>query len=431
MEDKFLRILNDRGIQGELVQIRSYRFVVNFEHNRFKGIEEGETSGIAVRVKKNGKFGFSFSTDVNDIEGVIARALENAEFSQEAIFDFASDKNFPEVLCYDEEVTNMSRDEIINQGKEVIDYVDSLKSGIQAFFSGSKNIIEEKITTTSGFSGVFKKSVASLQIGGMFNEEGNFLWVYGSLARSAKKLLDVEILKNKIKENLKDAGKNVQIESGMFPVIFTPFSIEYLLLPFVVAINGRNVVKGTSVLKDSLNETIFSKNLTIINDPLMPYGISTVPFDDEGIPSQKREIISNGKLINYLNDLYSATKLNLEPGNASRSLSTLPSPSPSNIVIKSGTEKLSDMLKLKKGIIIESLMGVQMGNVSGGEVTGNIDLGYLVENGEIVGRIKDAMISVNIMDALKDVVLSDTTTWTMGIVAPYVLIPSAPISTKL
>jgi PmbA protein len=62
---------------------------------------------------------------------------------------------------------------------------------------------------------------------------------------------------------------------------------------------------------------------------------------------------------------------------------------------------------------------------------GNIDLGYLVENGEIIGRIKDAMISINIVDALKDVVLSEENAWTTGIVSPYILIPSAPISTKL
>jgi PmbA protein len=325
----------------------------------------------------------------------------------------------------------MSRDEIINQGKEAIEYITSLKSGIQAFFSMSKNILEEKIITTSDFSGGFKKSVASAQMGGIFNEEGNFLWVYGSLARSSKNLLNVDMLKDKLKKNLEGAERNVKINSGLYPVIFTPYSSEYLLLPFAIAINGRNVIKGTSVLKDKLNETIFSKNLTIVNDPLMPYAISTAPFDDEGIPSRRKEIISQGKLLNYLTDLYSAKKLNLEPGNASRSLSTLPSPSPSNIVIENGTEKLSDMLKVKKGIIIESLMGVQMGNVSGGEVMGNIDLGYLVENGEIIGRIKDAMISINIVDALKDVVLSEENAWTTGIVSPYILIPSAPISTKL
>jgi PmbA protein len=431
MEDKFLRILNEKNVSGELMQIQSYRLVVNFEHNRFKGIEEGETSGIAVRVKKDGKFGFSFSTDVTDIERVINRALENAKFSQEAIFDFARNKDVPEVFCFDDEIVNMSRDEIINQGKEAIEYITSLKSGIQAFFSMSKNILEEKIITTSDFSGGFKKSVASAQMGGIFNEEGNFLWVYGSLARSSKNLLNIDMLKDKLKKNLEGAERNVKINSGLYPVIFTPYSSEYLLLPFAIAINGRNVIKGTSVLKDKLNETIFSKNLTIVNDPLMPYAISTAPFDDEGIPSQRKEIISQGKLLNYLTDLYSAKKLNLEPGNASRSLSTLPSPSPSNIVIENGTEKLSDMLKVKKGIIIESLMGVQMGNVSGGEVMGNIDLGYLVENGEIIGRIKDAMISINIVDALKDVVLSEENAWTTGIVSPYILIPSAPISTKL
>jgi PmbA protein len=75
-------------------------------------------------------------------------------------------------------------------------------------------------------------------------------------------------------------------------------------------------------------------------------------------------------------------------------------------------------------------MGVQMGNVNGGEVTGNIELGYLIENGEIAGRVKDAMISLNIMDALKDIVLSEETIWTDFLLSPYILIPNASISTK-
>lgn len=431
MEEKFLQIMKQRGLSGELMEVKVYKFSVNFENNRFKSIEEGETSGIAVRLKKNNKLGLSYSTNSEDIEGTVQHAYENADVSQEVNFDFAGPSNVPDTLCFDRDIENLDRNEIVNTGKENIDFIGSLREGVQGFFSMSKEIVSERILTTEGFSGKYNKSILSSQMGGVDAQEGNFLWVFGEIGRASKNLLDIGILREKIKKNFKDAEKNVKIESGKYTVIFTPFSVGYLLLPFQFAFNARNVVKGTSILKDKLNQEVFSKNLTIINDPLLPHGIATAAFDDEGVPSERKDLVFRGKSVNYLTDLFSANKLNLKPGNASRGLSTSPVPSSANILIEPGNEKLKDILKVKKGIIIESLMGVQMGNVNGGEVTGNIELGYLIENGEIAGRVKDAMISLNIMDALKDIVLSEETIWTDFLLSPYILIPSAPISTKL
>lgn len=430
MEEKFLKIMKEKCLSGELMEVKVNKFSVNFENNRLKNIEEGETSGVAVRLKKNNKLGFSYSTDSEDIVGTVERAYENANVSPEVNFDFAGPVNIPAPICFDKDIVNLDRKEIIDTGKENIDFLRSLREGVQGFFSMSKHIISKKILTTEGFSCNYNKSILLSQIGGVYAEEGNILWVFGEMGRTSKHLLDIGILREKIKKNFEDAEKNVKIERGRYPVIFTPFSAVYLLLPFQFALNARNVIKGTSILKDKLNKQTFSNNLTIINDPLLSYGIATTPFDDEGIPSERKALILQGRPVNYLTDLFSANKLNLKPGNASRDLSTPPAPSFANIAIEHGNLTLQDILKVKNGIIIESLMGVQMGNVNGGEVTGNIELGYLVENGEIRGRVKDAMISLNIMDALKDILVSQETIWTDYLLSPYILIPDVSIATK-
>ena len=83
----------------------------------------------------------------------------------------------------------------------------------------------------------------------------------------------------------------------------------------------------------------------------------------------------------------------------------MPAPSISAMVFEQGDTRFEDMLRdLKEGIVIEELIGAGQGNVLGGDFSGNVLLGYKVENGEIVGRVKDTMISGNIYEALKELI---------------------------
>jgi predicted Zn-dependent protease len=83
------------------------------------------------------------------------------------------------------------------------------------------------------------------------------------------------------------------------------------------------------------------------------------------------------------------------------------SPAPSAWMINAGKVAFADMLKdIKEGLLIEQLMGAEQGNVLGGDFSGNVLLGYKIEKGKIVGRVKDTMVSGNIYK-----ILSDNATW--------------------
>ena len=56
---------------------------------------------------------------------------------------------------------------------------------------------------------------------------------------------------------------------------------------------------------------------------------------------------------------------------------------------------------IKQGILVEQLLGAGQGNELGGDFRANLSLGFLIENGEVVGRVKDTMISGNVYEALK------------------------------
>jgi PmbA protein len=55
-------------------------------------------------------------------------------------------------------------------------------------------------------------------------------------------------------------------------------------------------------------------------------------------------------------------------------------------------------------VVVDQVLGAGQSNVLAGEFSVNLDLGYLVENGEIVGRLKDTMVAGNAFDAFNNIV---------------------------
>ncbi|MCR4395044.1 MAG: metallopeptidase TldD-related protein, partial [Dehalococcoidales bacterium] len=120
-------------------------------------------------------------------------------------------------------------------------------------------------------------------------------------------------------------------------------------------------------------------------------------------------------------------------GNGSRGRGGLVSPAPSAFIIPPGEATFEEMVKdIKEGLIIEQLMGAEQGNVLGGEFSGNVLLGYKIENGEITGRVKNTMVSGNVYQILKEVIaLGKTAKWVGGtLLAPHIYVPAVSVASK-
>jgi PmbA protein len=87
---------------------------------------------------------------------------------------------------------------------------------------------------------------------------------------------------------------------------------------------------------------------------------------------------------------------------------------------------------IKEGLVVEQLMGAGQGNILGGDFSGNVLLGYKVENGKIVGRVKDTMVSGNVYQVLKEIVaLGSEARWVGGFLqTPHIYCPSLSVAAK-
>jgi PmbA protein len=175
-------------------------------------------------------------------------------------------------------------------------------------------------------------------------------------------------------------------------------------------------MEGSSPIGKKLGETVFDTNLTILDNPLVPYNTGSCPCDDEAVPCQVTPLITKGVVSNFYYDLQTAARAKTKSTGNGQRQGGLPGPSYHACVVTPGTISFDDMVKnTKEGIIVEQLLGAGQGNMLGGDFSGNVLLGYKIENGEIVGRVKDTMISGNVYQLLKNITaIGSDTKWVSG-----------------
>ena len=91
-------------------------------------------------------------------------------------------------------------------------------------------------------------------------------------------------------------------------------------------------------------------------------------------------------------------------GNGMRmSLTSTPRATYSTLTLKPGEKTLDEMIAgMDKGIIVDQIMGAHQASMFSGDFSVSVSLGFVVENGKIVGRFKDGMLAGNVFTMLKD-----------------------------
>ena len=101
--------------------------------------------------------------------------------------------------------------------------------------------------------------------------------------------------------------------------------------------------------------------------------------------------------------------------------------------MEEGKVSFSEMIKdIKEGIIVDQVLGLGQGNIISGAFSNNVQLGYKIEKGKIVGRVKDVMIAGNAIEELKNIAaLGDKAKWVSGKYKfPHIYLKSLSVFTK-
>ena len=413
IEEKILDLALKDSDSAEIIYEEGESRSISFENNKLKSVYTKSIRGIGLRIIKDGKIGFSSTTDFRKPEQLVTNAIESAEFGQEAKFEFQTKNQFKDIKLFDENVVNYPIENGIQIGKETIEKALSVNPDYECGVSIGKGVSTCRLINSSGLDVSAQSTSFGTSIDILLVKDKGLLWV-GEGESSAKVADDLDKHITKALHDLKLAEKEIEISTASYPVIFTSKAIGTLLSTFETGCNGKMIQKGVSPLTGKLGQKIIDERISMYDDPTIDYADGSYIYDDEGVSAQRTPLFESGVLKNYIYDLQTAGIMNAKStGNGTRSFASQPSPGNSNVIIEPGEMKFEDMIKdMKRGILVDQVLGGGQSNILAGEFSVNIDLGFLVENGEIVGRVKDCMIAGNVFDVFNNIIaLGDKSDW--------------------
>jgi PmbA protein len=425
--------LKKEAEQVEVLSLQNEKTTVEYEANQLKTCTVAETKGTAVRVIRKGQLGFSASTDGTAQTKLAANALESAAYGDPASFSFPDPAPGPRVRTFDKAVADLPIARLVEMGKEILDLVLRVEPDARCNIGLERSIVTASIRNQKGLDVSFETSPLSLGLEIDRIEGDDVLILYDQLGTTVWDNDYLDFARNLV-EKLKKARTITSIQPGKMPVLFAPTGTLALGLPLSQGLNGKEVYKGTSPIKDKIGEKLFDEKITIIDDGTIDGKFASASYDDEGVPRRRNVLVEKGVLKGFIYDLKTAAQSGVEStGNASRQLFSPPAPSFTNFVIQPGQTPLKDILSgIDEGIIVEDLLGIGQGNIISGAFSNPLALAFKVEKGEIVGRVKDLSIAGNIYDLLKNVAaVSKEAQWVYNtFYAPYILIPEMNVAGK-
>jgi len=435
--EKLLQQACKKVDSAELFKVKSKTVPVNFEVNRLKSIDISESEEKALRVINKGRIGFSSFAGSEGFDLMIEKAAATSEFGSAASFDFPEEAKRSEkkkINIYDRKVEDKSIEEMIKIGEDILGRVRDFNRKLRCDVTIVKDCNEIEYFNSRGGNFSYSKTAIAYSMMVQQIENQDMLMVYSSI-ESGEDNLEVEELTSEIIENLKWGDKIVPVDSGKMPVIFTPKAALVLILPIISGLNGKMVLKKISPLTSHKNKKLWSDLLTFYSDGTIDFAAGSAPFDDEGIEMKRVSLVEKGEIKNFYYDLQTAGIAGVEStGNGLRAGSqSEPVPSISNLVMEEGKVSFSEMIKdIKEGIIVDQVLGLGQGNIISGAFSNNVQLGYKIEKGKIVGRVKDVMIAGNAIEELKNIAaLGDKAKWVSGKYKfPHIYLKSLSVFTK-
>jgi PmbA protein len=438
-----LEDLAKRAHGAEIHEVRSFQMPVRFLAGMLASVRAVETAGRALRVIKDGRLGFSTTTDLADRMTVVQNALESAQFGDRVSFDFPVHQQAQTVGCFDVGVDQLDEARLIALGEEIVDTVRDYDPELLVDVTLTKEVEEVRLLNTSGLELCDQRTLFSIEAKATRTREGEILIVRDEA--SSRRVRDVNglALAENIVDRLRRAEVTAEVESKAMTVVLDSIGSFALLLPLIFGLDGRQVYLGASPLGDKVGQGVLDSRITLVDDARLGFAPRSAPWDDEGVSTTKKPLIERGVLRQFLYDLKTAAQAGaLSTGNGFKSgglfggggFRQQPGVSAASWLIPPGSRSPEQILEdLGEALLVEQVIGLGQGNIMAGEFSVNVSLGFLVRKGEIVGRVKNTMIAGNAYDLLRDqlIALGDRSEWVAGMLrTPAIAVDGVGVVSK-
>jgi PmbA protein len=410
--DRILRMARDRGgrdLIAECVLRSGAELSARIRRGEPELVEEAGTRSAGLRVIQDKRVATTSTSDLTDagIERFVADAVELVALSQQDPFAGPAP---PGLLCDPAAAPDLDLYDPAGGGIDAARAIAVAKEGEAAAFAFDPRITNSEgatfgrtagggaIVLSSGFRATFKGSYQSLSVVPIAADEGgkNRRGSHWTARRHLAELDPAaEVGREAARRTLRKLGART-VPTCEVPVVFDPDAARSILGMLAGCVMGSAIWRKSSYLVGREGTRVASDLVDVVDDPLMPRGPGSRPFDGEGLASRKNAVVEKGVLRTYLCDSYSARKLGREStASASRGGGAGVGPSTSNFVLQPGTDSNAAIVKATaRGLYVTEMMGFGFNSVTGDFSRGAA--GFWIEGGELAYPVSEVTISLNV-----------------------------------
>ena len=377
--------------------------------NEVNGFSSSTEGGVCFRALVEGQMGYASTEDLSpeEAKAIVMRARENAgvleveeeQFFGEAggVYETFEKKEYPLPETAELIAAALKGQELAyGADPRVVDgtstVVMRLKESIALYNSKGLDLSQEVSAALTYTAAVVKEG-----------EEMNNAFKFKS--GSIQDWKQEELVKEAVQAALAKLGAQVA-PTGNVPVVFSPEAMASFLGTFSSAFSAEAAQKGLSPLAGKEGEKIAADCVTLVDDPFHPDAIMPMPFDAEGMPTRRKNVIDKGTLTTLLYNLKTAKVAGGKTtGNASKpGYQGAVGISPFSFVLAAGEYSEEELLaKAGNGVYIQTVMGTHAG---ASPISGDFSLqseGFMIENGKKTYAVKAFTVAGNFYEMLKKV----------------------------
>ena len=391
--------------------------------------ESNRSDSLAISIetyigKKRSSISSSNLLDEN-LKTLISKCFETTKITPEDEFNSLPDKDLlageiKNLNLYDE--SHLENDKKIDYLRELEEAASIDKKIVNTESGFTENKSNFILANSDGFCNGYRSSSFSASCVTVAKDENSMERDYEFTSKCH--LNDIIDPKNLGKIAAEQTIKKLspkKIGSDKISIIFDKRIAKGLLSSFASAISSSAIARGTSFLKDKIDQQIFSSSINIFDKPDLVKGMGSQCFDSEGVKSEALKLVERGFLKEYLVDTYNGKKLNLRSNGRSGGST--------NLYFENGQISFEELLKIhSRSLYITETIGHGTNLVTGDYSVGAN--GFLVENGELKYPVSEITIAGNFNDMFKSITLANDLDFKYSVNSPTMMIEGMTVAGK-
>ena len=285
------------------------------------------------------------------------------------------------------------------------------------------------LVTSHGFAGAYQGTMHGLSATVVAGEgsgmQRDYAW---RTARHAADLPDPAEIGLQAGERTVQRLNPGRVKSGPMPLVFDPRVGGTLIGHLTGAMSGSAIARRASFLLGKDGAQLFAPGIEIVDDPLRPRGLSSRPFDGEGLPVARTVLVADGRLGGWLMDSASARQLGGQPtGHAARGSGGSPGVGTTNLHLSAGSLSPQELMAdIKDGIYVTELIGHGVNAVTGDYSRGAS--GYRIVDGQLAGPVAEFTVAGNLIDMFAQLSMANDLEWYRSVNVPTIRIDGMTVA---